>query len=136
MAKELSRLALRRGVNVPPEQMDVYIDDLMRFQADDIEEALLAIGREEPKAFESKWPMSIVLVKECERQEAFRRGQTSKIKDCPSKECIQGMVRVYDANGWCTGVVACPACGGPSWMADSLEHNRRLLRDNGLDGWR
>lgn len=111
--------------------LDVYVQDLMRFQSDDIEAALTAFGKESPKSFEKRWPEVGLLIAECERQEKQRKGFTSKIKSCENKECIIGMVRVFDRNGWPTGVVACPCCGGPSWFHDALDKNKWTLKENG-----
>lgn len=132
LAKELKRLALMRGTELEPDAYPVYVDELMRFQMDDVESALQAIGREPRKSFEKPFPEVGVLIAECERQEKLRRSSLSAVRACLNKECIQGMVRVFNGEGWCTGVVACPACGGPPWLMDALDKNKWLLKENGL----
>lgn len=128
----MRRLALRRGADLDPEAYSVYAEDLMRFQMDDIEAAFKAIGLEPRKAFEKPMPEIGILVEECTRQEKLRRGATSPIRACGSDACSKGMVRVFDASGYPTGVKACPACGGPTWFQEALDSNKHLLRENGL----
>jgi len=125
-------LALRRGADLDPEAYSVYAEDLLRFQLDDIEAAFKAIGLEPRKAFEKPFPEIGILVAECDRQEKLRRGSLSPVRNCGNRECRLGMVRVFDAAGYPTGVVRCGVCGGPSWFQDALDSNKFLLKGNGL----
>ena len=129
--KELKRLALRRGAEPSKEALEVFADDLMPYQLEDIQEALYAIGALEIDNFSKRWPEIGFFKRAIEKHRISRQSADSRIAPCQNRDCIQGMVRVWD-DGFCTGVKACQLCGGPSWFKASLDHNFFLLKENGL----
>jgi hypothetical protein len=132
IGKELKRLAIRRGAEVTRETYEVFTSDLMGYELSDIQEALYAIGSEEINNFTKRWPEIGYLKRAIEKQANSRKSFDSRVRNCQNRECIQGMVRVFDSDCYCTGVVACPSCGGTPWFKDSLIHNQCLLKDKGL----
>lgn len=104
----------------------MYVEDLLRFQIDDVDAACRAIGAEPRKSGEKAFPEIGVILDECIRQEKLRRGGESAISAC--RECDYGLVRQFDAKGFPVGVRPCKACGGPTWYQDALEHNAKLPR--------
>lgn len=121
IAKELRRLAIRRGTDVEVEAYAVFVEDLSLFHLDDIAAACKVIGSEPRKSFEKPFPEVGVLIEECKRQESMRRNSSGGKKGC--KLCTHGMELIFNEKGWSLGVVPCRNCGAPSWFDDSLWHN-------------
>lgn len=126
ITKSLTGLSVRRQADVSAETYAVYVEDLLRFQIDDIDAACKAIGSEPRKSGEKAFPEIGVILEEVIRQEKRRRGDQSAVSSCEDPECMYGMVRTFDKAGWPTGVIPCKTCGGPTWYDDALEHNAKL----------
>jgi hypothetical protein len=129
IAKALTRLSIQRQAEVSEETFMVYADSLREFMAEDVRSACEAIGREPRKSFEKPFPEVGMLIEECRRQSSRRQSLLSRTKACGA--CIQGMVRVFNAQGYCTGVIACKLCSGPTWFSAALEHNKKLMEECG-----
>jgi hypothetical protein len=128
MVKALSRLSVQRQAEVSDETFAVYADSLRDFQAEDVRSACESIGREPRKSFEKPFPEVGVILEECRRQQSMRSRTVSRFKACGN--CIDGMVRVFNEQGWCTGVIKCFKCLGPAWFDAAVESNKRLLAEN------
>jgi translation initiation factor IF-2 len=132
IVKELRRLAVKRRAEISKEDLEIYTEELMYFDLEDVQEALLIMGDEEMNNFSKRWPEIGYFKRMIEKYAKLRRTSNSAIAGCQNRKCIQGMVRVVNSKGFCTGVIACALCGGPAWFKASLEHNFYLLKEKGL----
>jgi hypothetical protein len=95
----------------------------MPYQIDDIRDACRVIGSKERQSGEKAFPEVGTIIAECERQSKMRR--TSNRSRC--LHCSDGMVVAFSDAGE-SHVEPCGMCGGPKWLADSIQHNRGNMR--------
>lgn len=131
----LRRLALRRQAALSDEVLEIYTNDLSRFNLDDIKDACEAIGGEKRTAGEKALPEIGVLIEECNRLGRLRRDpDTDKVwsiyecRLCKTTQAGQHPHACVRCGGWTDCIHTDTKFDHTAYMRGVREHPEDFVR--------